>query len=541
MRIRQAGWAVTWTLVLAGAAGAMAHVGCTSVYDEFYKPFTEAGGGGAGAAGPGGGMVSPGGAGGCGTDCCSTAEDCPDLGVECVERTCLDGTCGTRNVESGVEAPPNMQAAGDCKIIVCDGAGATKVLDDGGDLPDDGQDCTVDLCENGAPKTAPAEPGTACDDGGGSVCDAAAHCVGCNSDADCQDGAKPICVRGTCVSLSCADGVKNGAETDVDCGGDCAEKCGIAMACAGSDANCAAGAYCAGGVCAAKLGGGVTCAGDNQCQSGLCDGTDGVCCDVDCSGTCRSCKLAGQEGQCLNIPMFNDPEDECPGATVCDGVGACKTPLGEACIAAADCAGGSCVDGTCCGSACAGACQACNLAGSMGICANIAGGDDPQDECPGATTCNGNGGCLFPNGQACASGAQCQSGTCADGVCCDVACNGLCRACNLPGSAGTCTAIPAGSDPANECPGSNHCNGQGACGDGANGVACVGNGSGCASGSCKDGFCCALACTSLCQACSMAKTGQANGTCAPVTAGTDPDDECGGSTPYCGGNGTCVP
>jgi hypothetical protein len=35
-------------------------------------------------------------------------------------------------------------------------------------------------------------------------------------------------------------------------------------------------------------------------------------------------------------------------------------------------------------------------------------------------------------------------------------------------------------------------------------------------------------------ACAMMKTGAANGTCAPILIGTDPDSECSG-----GGNGNC--
>jgi len=48
----------------------------------------------------------------------------------------------------------------------------------------------------------------------------------------------------------------------------------------------------------------------------------------------------------------------------------------------------------------------------------------------------------------------------------------------------------------------------------------------CATGNCVDGFCCNTACTGTCQACSAAKTGAANGTCADVTTNTDPDNDC---------------
>jgi len=44
---------------------------------------------------------------------------------------------------------------------------------------------------------------------------------------------------------------------------------------------------------------------------------------------------------------------------------------------------------------------------------------------------------------SCTTPAQCASGHCAQGVCCDAPCTGECSACNLAGSQGTCTAQPA--------------------------------------------------------------------------------------------------
>jgi hypothetical protein len=45
---------------------------------------------------------------------------------------------------------------------------------------------------------------------------------------------------------------------------------------------------------------GTACKHDSECASGHC--SDDVCCDVDCAGACRSCRLAGSEGSCRNIP-----------------------------------------------------------------------------------------------------------------------------------------------------------------------------------------------------------------------------------------------
>ncbi len=76
----------------------------------------------------------------------------------------------------------------------------------------------------------------------------------------------------------------------------------------------------------------------------------------------------------------------------------------------------------------------------------------------------------------CASGSECASGRCIDGVCCDRACGG-CEACTAAkkgsGADGTCGAVAAGSDPNGACaadagfPASckadGNCNGSGAC------------------------------------------------------------------------------
>jgi hypothetical protein len=61
----------------------------------------------------------------------------------------------------------------------------------------------------------------------------------------------------------------------------------------------------------------------------------------------------------------------------------------------------------------------------------------------------------------------------------------------------------------------------------------------CADQHCADGVCCDAECAGGCQACVSSKTGQPNGTCAGVLAGTDPDDECTKADTPCGLNGMC--
>ena len=57
-------------------------------------------------------------------------------------------------------------------------------------------------------------------------------------------------------------------------------------------------------------------------------------------------------------------------------------------------------------------------------------------------------------GEPCTMDKQCASDNCVDGVCCATNCDKTCEACNLTGQAGTCVAIPAGTDPDAECLGS---------------------------------------------------------------------------------------
>lgn len=46
-----------------------------------------------------------------------------------------------------------------------------------------------------------------------------------------------------------------------------------------------------------------------------------------------------------------------------------------------------------------------------------------------------------PLGVKCATAADCESGFCTDGVCCDAGCAGQCQACDVAGKVGTCTTV----------------------------------------------------------------------------------------------------
>ena len=69
----------------------------------------------------------------------------------------------------------------------------------------------------------------------------------------------------------------------------------------------------------------------------------------------------------------------------------------------------------------------------------------------------------YANGEPCASDAQCQSGHCADFVCCDQPCQGQCEGCGVSGSEGACTQFAPGTDPDDECGKCNVCGSEGKC------------------------------------------------------------------------------
>jgi hypothetical protein len=130
------------------------------------------------------------------------------------------------------------------------------------------------------------------------------------------------------------------------------------------------------------------------------------------------------------------------------------------------CKSGYCVDGVCCNAPCDGVCEACNVVSDLGVCIGHPVGTDPEGECPDAQLCAGPGMCVpedRPNGTECDRDAVCGSGHCADGVCCDTACDGECEACNTEDGEGQCVPFAPGTDPADECAGDQVCSGERSC------------------------------------------------------------------------------
>jgi len=119
---------------------------------------------------------------------------------------------------------------------------------DAGDGIDADDDATV--CRDDDPRCAPS-----CDDGvqngdetdvdcGGPACAPCENRARCERASDC---ASETCAGGICVLASCTDGVQNGDETDVDCGGSCGP-CAAGQRC-GASADCMPAEYMGWGPC----------------------------------------------------------------------------------------------------------------------------------------------------------------------------------------------------------------------------------------------------------------------------------------------------
>ncbi len=229
-----------------------------------------------------------------------------------------------------------------CFLLGCSGGGGGFFPRHDGGLGDGGG-AGDDLAMVSASCSDGMKDGKETDVDCGGGCAPCADGRGCALGGDCQS---QVCVNGQCAAPSCSDGFKNGGESDTDCGGDCA-------ACANGRA-CATAADCQSSFCDQKV------CKTQPCQDGVRDGKET---DIDCGG--------GACGPCAD---------------------------GRHCVSNGDCQSLQCV---------AGSCQ------PQATCFDgIKNGKESDVDCggPDCAAC--------PDGSVCNGDVECQDITCSNHLCC---------------------------------------------------------------------------------------------------------------------------
>lgn len=253
---------------------------------------------------------------------CDVPEDCV-TGVcadhLCVEEGCADGLVNGAETDVDCGGPDCAPCASDRRCSNPeDCSSGVCVL-----ISSDVYRCSDARCDDGVNNGWETDV-----DCGGLACPACADGAECQTRIDC---ASLVCDRGThtCSPAACDDAAKNGSESDVDCGGVCAP--------CSDGADCASDADCVSGSCL-----------DSQCRAATCsDGrTNGSESDLDCGGACPGCGL----GESCSSEL------DCRSAACLEG--ACEPGFaGRPCAGNEECASGACIDGACARSAAGASCD----------------------------------------------------------------------------------------------------------------------------------------------------------------------------------------
>jgi hypothetical protein len=353
----------------------------------------------------------------CGTVCTNLAIDPANCGMcgkvcdakleKCESSACvkLPASC-TNGVKDGDET--DLDCGGSCKAC---GDGKKCV---------DPKDCASGKCENGVCVPSPAMCPMGLTMCNGACKDVNVDPLNCGACGTACDANTQKCSGGACVDLppNCADGKKNGGESDIDCGGLC-KACGDGKAC--NDAKDCASGKCDAGVCVAA----PPCPPGLTLCGGLCK--DATVDPAHCGGCGKACGPGEscEKGKCVQ-PVAADGGSDAGGAD--GGMGAdgganqnpdLATPV-QACdpLQGLRVCVGVCVDTSSDGKNCGG----CNNACKQGsVCSNFSCVPGCK---PGETDCNGSctdlqtdgrhcGGCNTP----CAVNSVCVGGKCYEGGC----------------------------------------------------------------------------------------------------------------------------
>ena len=194
-------------------------------------------------------------------ECAASVDNC----VDGVEQTCAPGTPSAELCD-GLDNDCDGSADEELGSTSC-GVGECVA--------------SVDNCVGGVEQTCvPGTPEAELCDGLDNNCDGltdetfdldsdASNCGACGT--VCPSG---VCSAGSCLAAACDDGVQNGDETDVDCGGSCATGCAAGL-------GCVSGGDCESGSCDAEV------CNAPSCTDGISNGDET---GTDCGGgTCSPC------------------------------------------------------------------------------------------------------------------------------------------------------------------------------------------------------------------------------------------------------------
>lgn len=166
---------------------------------------------------------------------CAVDSDCAGS-TTCAPVVCENEKCVQQNAPWGAQSN-EVDETQNCEVLVCNGRGGVVVTPDDTDVPLVTAECEAGACHNGEPRIV-GTTGGPCGPARTKQCDHGA-CVECLSDIDCRGS---VCQSGTCVAAHCVNGVLDGTETDIDCGGgECGgclagESCVLASDCLGGGA-----------------------------------------------------------------------------------------------------------------------------------------------------------------------------------------------------------------------------------------------------------------------------------------------------------------
>ncbi len=283
-----------------------------------------------------------------------------DCGGLCSARCVTGQACaGTADCGAGMR----------CLNRICSpplGVGSTCTADD---------QCSTGICKTGTSTTVKTCVAPVYD--GGS----------CSESRQC---ASQRCVTRKCVAPRSNDLIKNGTETDVDCGGGSGISCTLGRACLWAG-DCASGLLCSPKSRCVKPAG-DTCTAGTQCFSGICAGAPRAM-------TCRA-------GPACDDGLKNGSETDLD----CGGVCSTKCMTGKKCTSHGDCASGSCSG--------AGLCVAATCRDG------VRNGNEVDVDCGGATCGGCAPGTLTNQAASCASKSLTPDGRCAFPTCEDGIVNG---------------------------------------------------------------------------------------------------------------------